>query len=402
MTTYPQLYVILVGPPATGKSTAMEIGENLLLMIPDFPLTPSSTTREALLEVMQENKIEFSLDGRNYFYHQAATFATELKGFIGGKHINESLIEIMTTLWNRQVFEYRPKNSKKIVIPCPYFTLIGCCTLDWIQKNLKQDLITDGFARRTIFVVEEKPYKLIPWPSRSEEFVESYKRIKVDIKRINSIKGKFRLTEEAKELWRVLYLDKKGNAHKQDKMLQSYYGSRQELMLKVCMCLSAANSSIKIIDRGMMEIANLALEQSDVNLPKIYSGMGRNELRPYHDDISDLIRDKSIMSDAELLEKFKDDVRLSEYAEIMDILITTKKIVRIEGGYKSLLKNKTKTNKDLLQLVADYEFNSKESVEDTDSVDPECVASTKEIMQKEVISERLSHLKKGILIKGKL
>ena len=46
---YPNFYIVLVGPSATGKGTAMSPAMNLLTKIPSVELAPEATSLQALI-----------------------------------------------------------------------------------------------------------------------------------------------------------------------------------------------------------------------------------------------------------------------------------------------------------------------------------------------------------------
>src|SRR5688572_13626094 len=95
MNFYPNLYVVLVGEPGTGKSTAMNMTKGIVRAANVCPIAASQITKEALTLKMSstmdgkpkkepfEGQRFFDHAGRKIEYNQYAIFATELTQFIG-------------------------------------------------------------------------------------------------------------------------------------------------------------------------------------------------------------------------------------------------------------------------------------------------------------------------------
>ena len=82
---YPNLYVVLVGPPGLGKNTAMENTEDLLHLF-KVPVSAEAVTREKLiLDIQaQEQVLDFlPADDKYRLASPYTVFATELGEFLG-------------------------------------------------------------------------------------------------------------------------------------------------------------------------------------------------------------------------------------------------------------------------------------------------------------------------------
>ena len=327
-TIYPNLYIVLVGSPGMKKSSAMNIGKNLLRTIKEFPLAPASMTREAMLASLQQNECQFRVNNISMNFHQVSAFVTELQEFIGGKHRNQSMIDILTAIWDEPTYEYHTINRDPIRIDAPYVTLLACCTTDWLNDKLKASIISEGLARRMIFIYEEQRSKYVPFPVLTAEQTVAWSDLEEDVKLIRAITGKFNFTEDAVEYWEKLYMDIQKEAETKDVFLQHYWTTKHVLMIKVAMCLSAVLRSDKMIDRALLEIVNKMFNDFERRLPILFKAMGRNELKSLEDKIEEFIANAGHKGRAlsDIANEFARDLSIMEVQSLIESLTIRKKI----------------------------------------------------------------------------
>lgn len=333
-TVFPNLYVVLVGDPGTRKSTAMNIAKKLVRLIPEVPIAPESSTREALIDDMANNKVVASLHNRDVSYWQSSAFVTEMQEFLGGKHINQSMVGFLTAIWDEPVFKERTRKGGEVVIHNPYFSMLGCCTPEWMNTKLKQDVITDGFSRRTIFALESELNCLNPWPASTPDQIENLAKMEIEARRIFDISGTFDMTKPAREYYDEKYRSTREEAKKFSEKVQNYFTSKHILALKIAMCLSAGVSSHRIISSQIIKLAFKFLEQSERSLDQVFSGVGRNELKAHADKVYSRICEagENGLTERELLASSYDDVNMMEFKEILETLQRQGKITSRYGA----------------------------------------------------------------------
>ena len=405
-TIYPNLYIVLVGSPGMKKSSAMNIGKNLLRTIEDFPLSPASMTREAMLQALSLNACKFSYNSIDLDFHQVSAFVTELQEFIGGKHRNQSMIDILTAIWDEPTYEYSTINRDPIKIQQPYVTLLACCTTDWLTEKMKASIISEGLARRMIFVYEDKRSKYVPFPSLSGEQVEAWAELEQDVKIIRSICGQFTFTEDAKEYWSKLYMNIQMEAETKDILLQHYWTTKHVLMLKVAMCLSAVLRFDKAIDKALLEIVNKMFNDFEAKLPILFKAMGRNELKSHEDRIEEFIAEGGEKGRklSEIAEEFGRDLMLMEINSLLESL-TTKKHIQPDIANSSWISlkavNKVKSE-NLFDLLLSYKPSSAPTIQQKAQpieLDRLCSKATQQLIQRNI--ERNEAVKAGKLLSRK-
>lgn len=272
---YPNLYVVLVGPPGCGKNTAIEIAEDVL-HINKVPTSAESVSREKLIMDIQgqEGILDFLPPDDKYRTVSPYTvLATELSEFLGAGGIG--MISFLTDIYSRNIYEYRTKNKGSVFIRGPYLNLIAGTTPDWITNYLKDDIISGGFSRRCVFVYETGRTDGEARPKIKPEMRAAWDRVLARSGAISKLQGPFKWTPAAEKFFDSWYPRRR---HGQDLNLTGYYETKDIQLIKVAMLVAISDGDELILDdhhfiRGL-ELLGLA----EHNLARVFQGIGRNEL----------------------------------------------------------------------------------------------------------------------------
>ncbi len=280
-TVYPNLYVIFVGNPGNGKSTAMKIAKDLVREFdPDnCPIVPSSVTREALTKDMGDSGHKYLKTyhhaGEEVPYTPANIYANEVVTLLGTNPIG--MIEFFTDIWDEDQFEVNTKNAGKDVIPKPAVNICGCMTPEITGNLLKENIISGGFARRCIFVYAKRRGDAVPLPTITLEQLEARKACVEHAKKLVNLSGEFEWDSEAKERYILWYNENHDFvANNTDVWLNGYYTSKGMLVLKVAALLSLSESvELKLYKRHIeRSLELLAVTEKDMH--RVFDGTGRN------------------------------------------------------------------------------------------------------------------------------
>src|SRR5690606_6784249 len=100
---YPNLYVFLVGAPASGKSTAMSIARRLLATSPNQFIAPSSMTTEALTQLMGKadgtsiKQTFIDEGGTTHDFLQVNIFSNEIVTLLGANP--QGMMDMLTDIY---------------------------------------------------------------------------------------------------------------------------------------------------------------------------------------------------------------------------------------------------------------------------------------------------------------
>lgn len=324
-TVYPNLYVMLVGRNGSRKSTAKNLARDIIREM-ELPVTAEATTREALIDWLRDNKFEVEVEGRTVVYHPMTAIINEMSEFLGAS--GDRLVSFLVDVWDNPLFEDKTRKHGLIKIPGPYLNMLGCTTTEWVYEQMRTDIITGGFSRRTLFVYEDELQCYNPWPVLTAAHHEAYGFLIKEARRICKLKGSFTVTHEALEWWEHYYITGMEELKNVDYMMQGYQSSKHTLALKIAMCLNAIRGDSMILAVEDLQDAADALQVAEINMSLIYTGVGRNDMKSISDKIVNYIYEgegHSRMS-SEVWRRFERDANMQEMNQTIEYLVKSKRI----------------------------------------------------------------------------
>jgi hypothetical protein len=330
---YPNLYVVLVGGPGQRKTTAMNVTKDIIRKLKEIPFAATCMTKEAVCLDMQKNCIktfQHPETGGLVEYTPYALILTELSHFLA---INPAfMIDFLTTIFDQESYETKTKNKGDDIIPGPYIVLLACTTPNNIQRYLKEDVISGGFSRRCLFVWSDDDGDPKPFPEETTAARDAMQRCLDYGKELLLVKGKFQWESDARKFYEDWYvkLFNQLRTHP-DPMTLGYFKSKHMQLLKVAMLLSLAESPSLIMKTEHLHVGIEQLGVLEARLPRVFDGMGRNELNPVKAKLMDLInKSNAPLPDKYIRKLMFADANNNELSEILTQLATTEQLVILE------------------------------------------------------------------------
>ncbi len=294
---FPNIYVIFIGPPGIGKSSAAFWAVELFKTFGGFDsltshskriikIAPSSLTVEQLYRYMNTNYALFELPKdlqtskdssgsiiKHYLSSPLAFFATEELGSLFRENTSD-LVKFVTEGWDCGDFHRETKTQGVDFIKSMCTTMLGCGTPDWIAEVSKNGLLQQGFTARTIFVWSEKKRHLkAMWDFEADDQQAAWKELQVHVKKLTQLYGPVRLAPDAKE-WLDRWYEDGGETNRlnPDKRLLDYYTRKKVHLIKTAMVVHYAeryDSTITIAD--FLEALRL-LDRTELDMHKALLG----------------------------------------------------------------------------------------------------------------------------------
>ncbi len=249
-TYYPNFYTVLVGDPGVKKSAAMDVGKEVVRKVGGIPMAATSTTKEAITKEMSHEKFV----GKRFFqnkvtglldeYNQLAIFATEFTTFLGVNPMG--MLDFLTTVYSEKVFDEKFKNTGSGLFNGPFITMLACMTPETVKGYLKLNILTGGFARRTMFVWGNRG-RPISRPGNTPEQQEALERCVAWGKGIQMSHGEFTLTPAAWTWYDKWYVENYSKITEKSPSLQSYFTTKHEFLFKTGMLLALSESNDHVI-----------------------------------------------------------------------------------------------------------------------------------------------------------
>lgn len=301
LTFYPNMYIVLVGPPATRKGTAMNFARPFLENL-QIKMAAEAITREALIKALLESFSDSSqLDGKMYMHSSLVIWSQELTVFLG--HQNFQLMSDLTDWYDcRNTWTYRTKNMGTDDIIGVYVTLYGGTTPDLIRSALPLDAIGGGLTSRIVFISEQYKGKIIGYPGFSEEQMALLKPLQNDLARIHNLHGKFVVTKNFLDYWLEWYPAQERHPPFDDPKFAGYIERRANHVMKLSMIVNASRTDTMTISLKDLERAIQILEKTEQKMQNTFSGVGK-------------------LPDAEVLTKIMNDIGMNKVCYFSDLLM---------------------------------------------------------------------------------
>jgi hypothetical protein len=285
LTVYPNFYIVLVGPSATGKGTAMKYGSDIINQIPAIRLSAQATSLQALIRRMKEtNLTDIDMEtGKQMFHSSMTIFSNEFTVFLG--YHNRELISSMCDWYDchdRWIYDTIKRDKEEII--GVWVNLLAGTTPDNVQSSLPTEAIGGGLTSRIIFVNEEKKNKLVIFTTATKEEIKLQQMLVHDLEQISLMGGCFRYTEDAMSFYADWCYKAEENPPFHDKKFDGYCGRRRHHLISLAMVCSASRSAGLVIDRDDFNRAAMLLAEVEVKMGTVFRGIGRS-------DISSLIND---------------------------------------------------------------------------------------------------------------
>ena len=320
------MYVILIGPSGTRKSTAMSIGYELLKRQGIF-LAAESVTREALIEDL-EGQSELSvqpgenISAKDVSSHCSMTvYNDELAVFF--RKGDEDFVRALTAWYDcLDRFEYKTKNSGQNKLVGVWVNMIGATTPEILNRVLPPEAYGGGLNSRIIYVYADRKGKVVPYPFRVQLNQDLFEDLHVDLEKIKMLRGQFKYSEEFLDQWGPWYLDSDKHPPFTDYHLSGYCHKRGTHLLKLCQIISASRGDDLIIAGTDFARALDILVETEKNMEKVYKGVGENPQSQVLERIKETIFRAGTISFKDLLAQFIFDVTGKD--DLIRILVSLK------------------------------------------------------------------------------
>jgi len=284
---YPNFYIVLVGPSATGKGTAMRYSYDIIKQIPAIRLSAQATSLQALIRRMKEiNLTDVDMVTGKQQYHSSMTiFSNEFTVFLG--YHNQELIAALCDWYDcheRWIYDTIKRDREEIV--GVWVNMLAGTTPDNIRSSLPVEAIGGGLTSRIIFVYEEKKNKLVVFPTVTKEMITLQQSLIHDLEQITLMSGQFDMTEDFMRGYYEWCQEADKNPPFYDKNFDGYCGRRRKHLLSLSMVCSASRSNDLIITKDDLDRASQLLSEVEVKMGLTFRGVGKSDVA---EQISDAI-----------------------------------------------------------------------------------------------------------------
>lgn len=317
---YPNMYVVLVGPPGKCRKTvAINIATSLIADMPEIRISADAITREALIRAIKNSETTTTMDGGKVYFHSSLTIISkELSVFLGTG--NHDLLALLTDLYDcPPKWEYRTKSSGIDTIYNVWLNMLAASTPSWLVGSIPLTAIGGGFTSRVIFVVGKDVRHKNALPVITEKEVELREKLQHDLEQVSLMKGQMVLSEHALERYIQWYNEE--NEPLDDQRFWGYSERRHIHMLKVAMILNACKTDSNIITLESVDKSIQLLNEVEEHMVEAFGSVGRSEVAPDIDAMLEYLKLKGKATRREMLQALWRDVSAKNFNLIINTLI---------------------------------------------------------------------------------
>ena len=202
---YPNLYVMIVGHPGTGKTRTMRVIKRLALTLSEFSVAPISLTFASLVDYLAQAQRSFQVPGQvdPIQFNSCFICAEELGAFM--HRWDDEMIKGLSAFYDPDPYaQHRRTNDLKIAIDSPQVNMCTGVTPQDLLKLLPEVAWGQGFTSRTIMVFSDERIIGNDFAPRADPKLDALEH---DLKVIHGLYGQFHVTNPYMECianWRAL------------------------------------------------------------------------------------------------------------------------------------------------------------------------------------------------------
>lgn len=280
---YPNLYVLLVGPPGVRKSSAMSYGKNLLSKLPNINIEANKLSPQALINSLSNSNITGQVVApktpggapsavlkRNC---TAVIYSSEFSVTLGSDAHQNGLLSLLTDLFDSpSEWDYKTLSRGVEHLTNVYITILGATTPDWLSTSIPSDAIGGGFTSRIIFVHQDRRRRNNAFPKMTPRLIKILDDLTHDLEEIAKLTGNMNLTKEAEEFYETWYNAQDGRS--MDERFWGYLERKPIHLLKVAMLISLSFSNDGIVTVAHLEMAIELLLRVERRMPEAFRSVG--------------------------------------------------------------------------------------------------------------------------------
>lgn len=334
LTSYPNMYIVLVGPAGARKGTAMNFSLELLDEI-GIKLASEAITREALIRQLKTSSSSHinPLTGQVLHHASLTIFSPELTVFLG--YQNKQLMADLSNWFDcPHRWEYKTKNMGTDELIGVWVNLIGATTPGLIRETLPQVGISGGLTSRIVFVFGKDKAKKVILPSDNPEI----RRLLVnELSDINMMSGEFKVTEGFITEYGNWYMAS-SDLPMRDPRFSGYVERRATHVRKLSMICSAVRNRNMLLEAVDFQRAIELLYDVEPQMMEVFEGMGRNPISEVTFQVAATVNAAGKLPYDEVVSAHFHDASIAEIDEVLNGLQRMGKVTSYYEGRERWLR----------------------------------------------------------------
>lgn len=287
LTLFPNLYTFLVGPSGTRKSSAINIGEELLIGGVQLPTSLGVQTAKG---VPSPPHIVDSFRTPELFINELASIcpnhtppkspfliiADEAPTFFRRAKYAQDLIPLLIKMYDCKTS--RPGTLGRGIenIEDPYACGLWGVIPEVLVDLMPKETAAGGFASRCVWVYSEDTSRCFAHPELETGYDPNlYVDLVHDLTEISQLEGEVILTNDAYKYYSKWYKEVRGEvAQTVDMRYMGYMNRKGDMVYKLAILLALSEGNRLRVNEKHFLLARSLFEALEPDLPKVYVGAG--------------------------------------------------------------------------------------------------------------------------------
>jgi hypothetical protein len=267
---YPNTFVMLVGPPAAGKSIIIEEARKFWTDAGGLFLAPSAITRAGMIDILEESRKTILTPDGPMIYHPMLVASSEFGNLVPA-YENDWINQLNELYDCGVIFRARTRALGEKVIEGPYMHIVAGTQPQYLRVLLPEEAFGMGFFSRFILIYSGSAPKtsIFDAPEKNKKLAAM---LRSDLEEVVELIGDFSIDEEAKAFYEEAYKNSFAPQPEHPK-LQHYNGRRIVHILKIAMAVAVGENSDLILTKSHIETALHYLHDAERHMPQIFTEM---------------------------------------------------------------------------------------------------------------------------------
>ena len=321
---YPNLYVMLVGPPGSRKAGPLSLSKQMLLDLGLSVSADSSSKRALTKELAEISKgSHFDFKGKPRPQCPMAIISKEMSSLLAVDP--KGMIEVLTDLFDsHDKWQYKTSGEGQDYL---YGVCLSCfiaTTPTWLGANLPHEAIGGGYTSRHIIINDTGIYKSVAIPA--ELSPKLYGMLLHDLNKISVLTGEFSWGPGAREYFTNWYDNELSKKTKQikDERLHGFIARMHVHVLKAAMALRISYSDALILMPDDIGHSIDMIDQALIIMGTALGGHGRSKVGGDVEKLLAKIKSVGQLSETEISRDYFLNANPGELDEILKTIVRLK------------------------------------------------------------------------------
>ena len=277
------MFVILVGPPGTGKSQGINPMTRFLRRSKAVQLAPNDVSKQGLLDVMAKAGRAVLLNDRPYEYHFMTICADELANFMSKYDL--PLTGMLTNLYDctDENDEYKRSGHGKSIINPGLSFIIGTATQN-LGNTISTEMWGSGFMARIMLIFSAE--KIVPPDifARPPDIADQGDAIVHGLSAVGDLKGEMLWTPGARQKLQY-FIENQDELEAPIHNRLTIYNTRRWFHITKLSMIAALSELRMEVREGDFDTAMGWMLNAETDMPEIFKDMQHHEDGNIHEEL---------------------------------------------------------------------------------------------------------------------